>query len=217
MNNEPLPPNEISLSEHQKHDSARSPKTDFRSGTVVLADAKPLALLATAGVLHHAGMRCMCARTADAVMRACGMPRPPSAEALLSDVDELAGEVARAVDPVRVDQPTAGVRAANPVPQPECVDLIVWDVGEDANLVLQSLAQIRERLPDLPAVLLAEPKWTGLEKKTESLRAATRCLFKPIDPASLVAVCEPLLWMPALQSIHRRRGSRPSRPGWVTL
>jgi hypothetical protein len=83
--------------------------------------------------------------------------------------------------------------------------------------VLITLAQIRERLPELPAILLAESKWAGLEKKTEKLDAATRCLFKPIDPSALVAVSEPLLWMPALQSAHRQRGSRPSRPGWVSL
>ncbi|WP_144059491.1 hypothetical protein [Rhodopirellula sallentina] len=188
------------------------------NATVVVADEKPLSLLTTAGVLHHAGMRCMCARTADAVIRACGLPRPPSAETLLSEVEEIAGEVAQAIEPRRIDQPVTGVTAANPTSaRSGNVELIVWDVGNDPMKVLAMLVTIRETYPDLPAVLLAEPKWAGLEKKTEQLSAATRCLFKPIDPSALVSVCEPLLWMPALQSAHRQRGSRPSRPGWVTL
>ncbi|EMI41062.1 hypothetical protein [Rhodopirellula sp. SWK7] len=188
------------------------------SATVVVADEKPLSLLTTAGILHHAGMRCMCARTADAVMRACGMPRPPSADTLLTEVEEIASEVAEAVEPLRVDKPTPGVIAANNAAiKPGNVDLLVWDVGGNPMLALQTLEQIRDRYPELPAVLLAESKWAGLEKKTEQLSAATRCLFKPIDPSALIAVCEPLLWMPALQSVHRLRGSRPNRPGWVTL
>ncbi|MCM2369327.1 hypothetical protein [Aporhodopirellula aestuarii] len=193
------------------------PSNSATHATVVVADEKPLSLLTTAGILHHAGMRCICARTADAVMRACGMPRPPSAETLLSDVEEIAGEVARAIEPVRVDQPNPGMHAANPSAKHGNVELIVWDVGNNVHLVLNTLKKIREQFPELPAILLAESKWAGLEKKTEKLTAATRCLFKPIDPSALIAVSEPLLWMPALQSTHRLRGTRPSRPGWVTL
>lgn len=169
--------------------------------TVLVADAKPLSLMATAGVLHHAGMRCICARTAQAVLQACGISPTTSSEAL------------------RVDEAATGLPTdsnAKPV-RPGAIDLIVWDVGDDVTAVLQTLTEIRERFPDLPAVLIASSKWAGLEKKTEDLHAPTRCLFQPIDPASLVAVCEPLLWMPALQSMHRQRGSRPNRPGWVTL
>jgi|SRR6056297_322923 len=97
-------------------------------------------------------------------------------------------------------------------------DLIVWDVGDDAMAVLETLQKIRSEPKDqtIPAVLLADVKWAGLEKKIESL-PTTRCLFKPIDPMSLVAVTEQVLWMPSLVDSHRRRGSRPSRPGWVTL
>ena len=193
------------------------------SPTVVVADAKPLSLLATAGVLHNAGMRCVCARTADAVMRACGLSLPPSAETLLADVHDLADQVAdsvrtdRSAESLRVDEPNTTTSAINRSMRLGSIDLIVWDVGDDVTQVLITLAQIRERLPELPAILLAESKWAGLEKKTEKLDAATRCLFKPIDPSALVAVSEPLLWMPALQSAHRQRGSRPSRPGWVSL
>jgi len=226
-------------------------ETNPTGSTVLVADSKPLSLLATAGVLHHAGMKCVCARTTEAVMRACGIPRPPSAESLLTDVGEIAGQVARAARPVsldesssnesyshqlsshepprdespsddwRVDEARPGLSAANTPGdfgvKSGNVDLIVWEVGDDVPAVLQTLAEIRERFPDLPAVLIATAKWAGLEKKTESLHAPTRCLFRPIDPESLVAVCEPLLWMPALQSMHRRRGTCPNRPGWVTL
>ncbi len=191
--------------------------------TVVVADGKPLSLLATAGVLHHAGMRCLCARTADAVMRACGLPLPPGDETLLAEVHDLVNQVAnavhtdRSVEPLRVDEPNTGASAMNRSTRLGSVDLIVWDVGDEVTEVLITLAQIRERLPELPAILLAESKWAGLEKKTEKIDAATRCLFKPIDPSALVAVSEPLLWMPALQSAHRQRGSRPSHPGWVSL
>lgn len=98
-------------------------------------------------------------------------------------------------------------------------DLLVADVGDDAAAALQTLAQIRdvEEYHDMPAVLIAEARWAGLEKKCEALRAATRCLFKPIDPNSLIAVVDQTIWMPSLVSAHRRRGSKPSRPGWVSL
>lgn len=199
-------------------------RTDIRNrSTVLVVDAKPLSLLATAGVLHHAGLRCICARTTAAVLRACDLPTSLTPETLLAEMDDLAGEVARAVQPLRVDEPREGVSVVNPatklnsVTRPGAVDLIVWDVGEEVTAVLETLSLIRRQFPDLPAVLLSDPQWAGLEKKTEGLSAATRCLFKPIDPASLVSVCEPLLWMPALQAMHRQRGSRPSRPGWVTL
>ena len=98
-------------------------------------------------------------------------------------------------------------------------DLLVCDVGDDAAAALETIEQIRS-LPDheqLPAVMIADAKWAGLEKKAESSYQATRCLFKPIDPNALIAVVDQVLWMPALVSGHRRRGSKPSRPGWVSL
>jgi len=98
------------------------------------------------------------------------------------------------------------------------LDLIVFDVGDDAAQALDDLAEWRS-LPDhgsIPAILIADAKWSGLEQKTESL-PTTRCLFKPIDHQTLIAVAEGLLWLPGLVDAHRRRGSRPSRPGWVSL
>lgn len=108
----------------------------------------------------------------------------------------------------------AAVEALQMGPQ----DLIVWDVGNDATTALSDLAKIRDvqGYQSIPAVLLADPKWSGLEKRIEAL-TTTRCLFKPIDHQSLIAVAEALLWVPGMVDAHRRRGSRPSRPGWVTL
>jgi CheY-like chemotaxis protein len=98
-------------------------------------------------------------------------------------------------------------------------DLLVCDVGSDASAALETLERMRysEGHQSLPALLIADTKWAGLEKKTEAMQPATRCLFKPIDPQAFLAVVDQLLWMPSLVAAHRRRGSSPSRPGWVTL
>ncbi|TWU41549.1 Response regulator receiver domain protein [Novipirellula aureliae] len=110
-------------------------------------------------------------------------------------------------------------KAAHQATSETNLDLLIWDVADDAAGVLESLAQLRRiaTLDQLPAVLLAESRWAGLEKKTQSLSAATRTLFKPIDPDALMAVVDHLLWMPTLISAHRKRGAKPSRTGWVTL
>lgn len=98
-------------------------------------------------------------------------------------------------------------------------DLLVCDVGDDAAGALETIEKLRsvEGYEQLPAVLIAESRWAGLEKKAEAAFQPTRCLFKPIDPNALIAVVDQLLWMPKLVDTHRRRGSRPSRPGWVSL
>ena len=99
------------------------------------------------------------------------------------------------------------------------IDLVVCDVASDAPAALEMLIALRAHKDhaDLPAILIADAKWAGLEKKTELLPATTRCLFKPIDPGSLLAVADQLLVMPHLIASHRRRGTRPGRPGWVSL
>jgi CheY-like chemotaxis protein len=98
-------------------------------------------------------------------------------------------------------------------------DLLVCDVGDDAPVVLETIEKMRAvpSYEQLPAVMIAESRWAGLEKKAEACFQPTRCLFKPIDPNALIAVVDQVLWMPSLVSSHRRRGSRPSRPGWVSL
>jgi len=99
------------------------------------------------------------------------------------------------------------------------IDIVVCDVGDDAPGMLDLLANLRAMVgeSELPAVLIADQRWVGLEKRIESLGGTTRCLFKPIDPGSLLAVVEQLLWMPQVVAAHRRRGTRPGRPGWVSL
>lgn len=99
------------------------------------------------------------------------------------------------------------------------IDLVVCDIGGDAVSALEMLTALRSRedSAELPAILIADAAWSGLEKKTEMLSATTRCLFKPIDPGALTAVAEQLLVMPHLVASHRRRGTRPNRPGWVSL
>jgi CheY-like chemotaxis protein len=98
-------------------------------------------------------------------------------------------------------------------------DLLVCDVGNDAAAALGTIDEMRAvpGYEQLPAVLIADSRWAGLEKKAETKTAATRCLFKPIDPNSLIAVVDEVLWMPSLVDAHRRRGSTPNRPGWITL
>jgi DNA-binding NtrC family response regulator len=99
------------------------------------------------------------------------------------------------------------------------IETVVCDVADDAPAMLELLAELRTLAgeAELPAVLIADQRWVGLEKKVESLDGTTRCLFKPIDPGSLLAVVEQLLWMPQIVSGHRKRGTRPGRPGWVSL
>ncbi|QEG42108.1 response regulator [Roseimaritima ulvae] len=110
--------------------------------------------------------------------------------------------------------PAAALKAA----QQETLDLVVCDVGDDAPAALQLITDIRtmETCRDLPAVLIAESQWAGLEKKSQPL-GAVHCLFKPLDPSSLLAVVDQAMWMPHLVNTHRRRGSRPTRSGWVNL
>lgn len=110
---------------------------------------------------------------------------------------------------------SAAISALSMGPQ----DLLVCDVGDDAEQALATLDEMRATAgyQELPAVLIADAKWAGLEKKVEAMKAASRCLFKPIDPNALLAVVDQLLWMPTLVSAHRRRGSRPDRSGWITL
>jgi CheY-like chemotaxis protein len=115
--------------------------------------------------------------------------------------------------------------AAQQALQSAC-DGLIWDVGNDAPSAWSAVEAIRKDQAhrDLPAVLLADAQWAGLEKRVEQLERdahgagpPTRCLFKPLDPKALLAVVDQVLWLPSLVANHRRRGSRPSRPGWIRL
>lgn len=100
----------------------------------------------------------------------------------------------------------------------ESFDAIVIDVGDDAEAALALIARVRQAngAADLPAVMVADGRWAGLQQRSEALGAA-RCLFKPIDPNVLLDIVHQSLWMPQLLSGHRRRGSRSQRPGWVEM
>lgn len=96
-------------------------------------------------------------------------------------------------------------------------ELVVFDVGEDAPAALAAVDTLREAAEStLPFILIAESHWAGLEKKCHD-RQATHCLFKPIDPASLLAIVRQALWMPHLTTARRSRGTRPTHEGWLTL
>lgn len=99
------------------------------------------------------------------------------------------------------------------------VDVVVVDVGDDAPAVLDSIVEMRSMkgYETLPVVMIADDAWRGLERRVETMEIPTRALFKPIDPGSLLAVVDGLLWMPSLVQNHRRRGTRPGKVGWVTL
>lgn len=103
------------------------------------------------------------------------------------------------------------------------IDAIVVDVGDDAEAVLAWLARLRQsdETAGLPAVIVADACWAGLQQRCEGLssgaKGSVRCLFKPIDPNALLDIVHQSLWMPQLLSGHRRRGTRPTRPGWVGL
>ena len=108
--------------------------------------------------------------------------------------------------------------AAGKTPQHASLDLVVLDVGDDAEAALAFIPEIRDltATPELPVILIADGCWAGLERRCESIPAA-RCLFKPIDPNVLGDLVNQSLWFPQLEAVHRRRGQRPQRPGWIEL
>ena len=181
-----------------------------RPPTVLVADAKPLSLLATAGVLHHESMRCVCAGSFESIRNALQLGISAARIDASHDEPIIRTESADQVTPSDGTEKWDSTQA---------IDLIVWDVGDEPMDALLLLAEIRStpRYRDLPTILIAESKWAGLEKKTEAMPTATHCLFKPIGTQSLITIAQQLLWMPSLQSAHRTRGTRPQRMGWVTL
>ena len=100
----------------------------------------------------------------------------------------------------------------------DMLDAVVIDVADDAEAALQLVTRLRSvsGSPELPVLLIADSCWAGLQQRCEAIPAA-RCLFKPIDPNALLDLVHHSLWMPPLMGNHRRRGTRPQRPGWVSL
>jgi len=66
--------------------------------------------------------------------------------------------------------------------------LIVLGGGRHVPPCLQTLRRIRERIPDLPAVLIATAEMAGAEKKTEQSPTPPPLLVRDSIPESLVAV-----------------------------
>lgn len=98
------------------------------------------------------------------------------------------------------------------------LDGVVMDVGGDAEAALELIPELRQQAGEsaLPWILIADQRWAGLEKRCERM-PAVRCLFKPIDPNVLRDLVDQALWLPQLETNHRRRGGRPLRPGWIEL
>lgn len=98
------------------------------------------------------------------------------------------------------------------------LDAVVVDVADDAEAAIVLVARLRTAVgsAQLPVLLIADSCWAGLQQRCESM-PAVRCLFKPVDPNALLDLLQHSLWMPPLVANHRRRGTRPPRPGWVTL
>ncbi len=98
------------------------------------------------------------------------------------------------------------------------LDGVVMDVGGDAEAALELVPELRRQAGEsaLPWIFIADQRWVGLEKRCEQL-PAVRCLFKPIDPNVLRDLVDQALWLPQLETNHRRRGGRPLRPGWIEL
>lgn len=100
----------------------------------------------------------------------------------------------------------------------EPLDALVIDVGDDAEAALKLIDRLRRAdvTDRVPAVMIADNRWTGLQPRCEAIRSA-RCLFKPVDPNVLLDIVHQSLWMPQLLAGHRRRGTRPQHAGWVNL
>ena len=179
---------------------------------VVVVDSKPLSLLATAGVLHHHRFECLCARSIMALDRAIGLEPHAASSATVPGPSRPAD-----ISPLAI--PTRSRLVTPPADPAAPVDLLVWDVGEDADSVLDHLDVIRrsEAHRDLPAILIAEPRWSGLQLRTQSMATATYCVFKPIDTRTLISLVEQLTWMPAVASGHRRSAASRNSRGWVSL
>lgn len=103
------------------------------------------------------------------------------------------------------------------------VDLVVMDLGGSTDETVETIEKLRQEAGnhELPAIVIAEAIWAGLEKRLESLERV-RCLFKPVDPRVMGDLVQQLLWLPFLDSNTRSRGSRPQNqkslpPGWVSL
>ena len=98
------------------------------------------------------------------------------------------------------------------------VELLVMDVGSEVDMavgLLMSLKQMHKG-DTLPTILLTESSQAD-RLKSAVVDDATFHLVKPFDPKTLLELAECNNWMPHLVAGHRRRGQRPTKPGWVSL
>ena len=110
--------------------------------------------------------------------------------------------------------------AATKAVQDSSIDLIIWDVADDAAATLDAIRQMRagmtDQLSDVPFVLLADVQWSGLETRLDGISPA-RCLFKPLDPNALIDIVEQTLWVPHIVRGHHFPKSSTDQNGWVSL
>lgn len=111
-------------------------------------------------------------------------------------------------------------KAAEKAVMTTAIDLIVWDVADDAAEAITEMQALRrehaEELADVPLIVLADSRWAGLETRLDMI-APARCLFKPIDPATLIDLVGQALWVPHVLRGHHLHRKEAERPGWITL
>lgn len=100
------------------------------------------------------------------------------------------------------------------------IDLVLWDVADDAAAAIDEISALRQHHPaalaDVPIIVLAESRWAGLETRLDQISPA-RCLFKPLDPNTLIDLIQQSLWVPHVVRGHHLNASKPHRPGWIQL
>lgn len=100
------------------------------------------------------------------------------------------------------------------------VDLVVWDVADDAADAMTQIEALRTshgaKIAEVPFILLADSCWAGLETRIDIISPA-RCLFKPLDPNTLIDLVQQALWVPHIIRGHHLGKKKANRPGWITL
>ena len=100
------------------------------------------------------------------------------------------------------------------------IDLILWDVTDDAAVSLAEIQSLRDKhsdkLADVSFILLADNCWAGLETRLDPIGPA-RCLFKPLDPNTLIDLVQQALWVPHVIRGHHMGRKKSNHPGWIQL
>ncbi|QDV70088.1 transcriptional regulatory protein ZraR [Rosistilla carotiformis] len=137
-------------------------------------------------------------------------PRPVSLTALAAVIDSQGYECYCA----------RNAKAACKAVEQRPIDMILWDVADDAAAAIDQIHALRELHPeplaDVPVILIAESCWAGLETRLDPISPA-RCLFKPLDPNTLIDLIQQSLWVPHVIRGHHLNVKKPLQPGWVKL